>query len=468
MRQRLAIVLTILVVIGILVALSSLSYVHEERTPDSEFSPDRSTMNSGATGTRALYDFLHEAGYQVIRWRDPISNLMTSSGIKPATFVIIGRTRRPIDEEEARLLMRWVARGGRLVIVDRLPDPALLHPSGDWTIRAEIAGNQPFGLSADNLEEIAKGVDKLLPAQPTLLTTGVESIQPSRFVGVLKVGFKNKTKPPKPEENGDEAATTGHEVDEETLPSEGPVIAVSDPALPDDASAPVVHIAEKSGALLLDFAHGNGRVVVLAEPFLLANNGISSADNLQLAINLVGSRNSLVAFDEFHQGRSSSQNAMLAYFSGTPVVAMCAQLALLILVLIWTQGRRFARPLPLPRVDRRSSLEFVASMAELQERARAYDLALENIYMRTRRVLARHAGANNLSTRAEIARRVASRSRIDAEELETLMRTCEAVINGAPTSSQESVTLAQRLRNLEGQLGLRMRSRDTRQAANKI
>jgi len=468
MRQRLAIVITIVVVIGVLVALSSVSYVHVERTPDSEFSPDRSTMNSGATGTRALYDFLHEAGYQVIRWREPTANLLNSRGIKPATFVIIGRTRRPIEAEEARLLMRWVADGGRLVIVDRLPDPALLHPSGDWIISAEPNGHEPYGVSADNLEEITRGVAKLVPAQPTLLTTGVESIQPSRFVSVLKVGFNNKTKPSGPQVISDEAVATEDEADEETLPLEEPGFAPPPPAVPDNASAPVVHIAEKGGALLLDFAHGKGRVVLLAEPFLLANNGISSADNRQLAINLVASRNSLVAFDEFHQGRSASQNALLAYFSGTPVVAMCAQLALLVLVLIWTKGRRFARPLPLPRVDRRSSLEFVASMAELQERARAYDLALENIYLRTRRVLVRYAGADNFTTRAEIARRVASRSRIDGKELETLMRNCEDVINGAPTSSQDSVRLAQQLRNLEGQLGLRMRSRETRQAANKI
>ena len=31
-------------------------------------------------------------------------------------------------------------------------------------------------------------------------------------------------------------------------------------------------------------------------------------------------------------------------------------------------------------------------MAELQQRAKAHDLALENIYARVRRVLVRHAG----------------------------------------------------------------------------
>ncbi len=65
-------------------------------------------------------------------------------------------------------------------------------------------------------------------------------------------------------------------------------------------------------------------------------------------------------------------------------------------------------------------------MAELQERSRAFDLAIENIYTRTRRVLARHAGLDYNSPRSEIAARIASRSTIDAHKLETLMRQCEA------------------------------------------
>jgi uncharacterized protein DUF4350 len=466
MRQRLAIVITILVVIGVLVALSSASYVHVERTPDSEFSPDRSTMSSGATGTRALYDFLHETGYQVVRWREPTTDLLASGGLKPATFVIIGRTRRPIEPEEATLLLRWVAQGGRLVIVDRLPEPALLPRSGDWTITAELSGNEPYGVSADDLKEMTDGVSKLAPAQPTLLTSGVEEILPSRFVSVLKI--KSNKSAQTNAASSSETADADETVEDPPLPLSDPDSSPSSEEVAANPSAPVVHFAEDGGALLVDFGHGKGRIVLLADPFILANNGISSADNLQLALNLVAGGKGLIAFDEFHQGRSASQNALLAYFAGTPVVAMCAQVALLLLVIIWTKGRRFARPLPLPRVDRRSSLEFVASMAELQERARAYDLALENIYARTRRVLARYAGAGNFTTRAEIAQRVSSRSRIDREELETLMRNCEDVINGAPTSSQGSIQLAQRLRNLEAALGLRMRSRETRQAADKI
>jgi hypothetical protein len=173
----------------------------------------------------------------------------------------------------------------------------------------------------------------------------------------------------------------------------------------------------------------------------------------------------LIAFDEYHQGRGISQNPFASYFAGTPVLAIAAQVLLLVLLILWTNARRFGRPLPLPAVDRRSSLEFVASMAELQERSRAFDLAIENIYTRTRRVLARHAGVNYNSPRSEIAERIASRSSIDKHRLETLMRQCEEVINGQSASWRKAVDLVRRLRAVERELGLGLRSRDARHAA---
>jgi hypothetical protein len=145
---------------------------------------------------------------------------------------------------------------------------------------------------------------------------------------------------------------------------------------------------------------------------------------------------------------------------------MAGQLILVILVILWTQGRRFGRPLPLPNVDRRSSLEFVASMAELQQRARALDLALENIYSRTRRVLTRYAGVDYHSSRMQIAERVAARSVLNESQLEAVMRDCEDTINGAPISERQTIALAKKLRDIEAALGLRMRSRDVKQAAD--
>ena len=172
--------------------------------------------------------------------------------------------------------------------------------------------------------------------------------------------------------------------------------------------------------------------------------------------------------DEFHHGKGAIQNNFAGYFAGTPVLLLAAQIGLIVLLILWSRGRRFGRPLPLSQVDRRSSLEFVASMAELQQRARAFDLAIENIYTRMRRVLARHAGVDYNSSRSEIASRIAARGTIDAHRLETLMRQCEDVINGAPCSWRESIDLVRRLREVERDLGLRMRLREVRQAAENI
>src|SRR5215467_6771638 len=90
MRQRITIVLTFVVIIGLLVILNSITYVRKEKTQDVELAPNRSTYHSGPTGTRALHDFLNEAGYKVIRWRESPERLFSESGKLVNTFVVIG------------------------------------------------------------------------------------------------------------------------------------------------------------------------------------------------------------------------------------------------------------------------------------------------------------------------------------------------------------------------------------------
>src|SRR5687768_18178414 len=71
MRQRLTVILTFVVIIGLLVIINALSHVKEDDSRDLEFAPNRSTYHSGPTGLRALHDFLNESGYRVMRWREP-------------------------------------------------------------------------------------------------------------------------------------------------------------------------------------------------------------------------------------------------------------------------------------------------------------------------------------------------------------------------------------------------------------
>src|SRR2546423_3040167 len=113
MRQRLTIILTFVVIIGLLIILNTLTYVKQDKTEDLEINPNRSTYHSGPTGTRALHDFLNEAGYKVIRWRETPEKLLSSSGQLVATFVVIGPVQVSFTEDEAAALRRWVAQGGR-------------------------------------------------------------------------------------------------------------------------------------------------------------------------------------------------------------------------------------------------------------------------------------------------------------------------------------------------------------------
>lgn len=439
MRQRVTIILTILVVVGLLVIINTFTYVKDENPLDSELTPKRSTYHAGPTGSRALYDFLNESGYHVMRWREPSQKLLDVSGQKIQTLVVVGPTQLPFTNEDGELILQWVQRGGRLVLIDRWPPTLLLPQTGDWKVTLTGYSFPNGDVDPGDPKEMTESVQALQPTQPTLLTAGVQSLMPSRYASRIEFVA--------------------------TLPGAVEIRAGDTDRF---SPAPVSHIADDKGSVLVDYSYGNGRIVLLSDAYPVSNGGINLNDNLQVAINVLTSTGGLIAFDEYHQGRGLTANPFASYFAGTPVLAIAAQLVVLTLVILWTKARRFARPLPLVQIDRRSSLEFVASMSELQERSRAFDLAIENIYSRTRRVLARHAGVDYNSPRSLIASRVAIRSALDANQLETLMRQCEEAINGGQIGWRQSIELVRRLREVERTLGLRMRSRDERQAVANI
>jgi hypothetical protein len=189
---------------------------------------------------------------------------------------------------------------------------------------------------------------------------------------------------------------------------------------------------------------------------MVSNAGISLVDNAQMAINAVASRNGLIAFDEYHHGHGANENRVVGYFAGTPVLAILAQIVLLVAVVLFTQSRRFARALPDSEPNRLSKLEYVSAMAELQQRTRAYDLALENIYSEFRRTMARFVGVDNFQTpRKDLARMIAEKANLDAADLENLMFKCEEIIHGEPTGKKEVLQLTSRLREIEEKLGLK-------------
>ena len=438
MKQKLFIFIFLIFLVAILVGLNAATYTQKEKTPDSEALPRRSTFNSGATGLQAFYTLLSETGRKTVRWQEPPAALLTARS-KPSVFVVAGQVRREFTPAEADDLMRWVSSGGRLVLVDREPPTDLIKISGQWTI--EVEAKQSFEImSADpsDTNQMTGDTPAAKPVQPSLFTTGVNAVQPSRFAAAITF-----------ERQGNEK---GNDTDR---PPPRSMSSKSDPYVAVDETAPTVYIAQAQNNLLVDVPYGSGRIVIMSDPFIVANDGIALVDNAQLAVNLV-SGDGVVAFDEYHQGYGADSNRFLQFFAGTPVVAIFLQAVLLVGLVFFSQSRRFARAVPEPEPDRLSKLEYVAAMAELQQRTRAYDLAIENIYTDFRRRVSRLLGLDNLTVKPrELSAAIADRCGLDRPRTEDILFKCEEIIRGEPTNKREVVELTTALREIEAKLGIR-------------
>ena len=95
-------------------------------------------------------------------------------------------------------------------------------------------------------------------------------------------------------------------------------------------------------------------------------------------------------------------------------------------------------------------------MAELQQRTKAFDLALENIFSEFRRSVTRFFGVDNHTTsRKTLAQMIAERLNKNELEVYNLMRKCEEIIQGERTNKREVLELSGKLREIEDKLGIK-------------
>jgi hypothetical protein len=233
-----------------------------------------------------------------------------------------------------------------------------------------------------------------------------------------------------------------------------------DETLEPQFSAPIAHLGSGGRNILVEAPFSEGRVIILTDPFIVANNGISMADNVRLAVNLVTSRPGLIAFDEYHHGYGTNNNQLFQYFEGTPVITIFIQCALLIALVFVSQSRRFARPVPAK--EAKSSFEIgirfrdgraSAAHPSVRSRDREYLLRL------SRRASSLVGLDNTTATRRELSIRIAERTGDDPRVIEEILFKCEDVIIGEPIDRKTTVTLVESLREIEDKLGLKRAAR---------
>jgi len=505
LKQKVLLILAFGFLALILIGLNAASYSPPPASDETEYSPNRSTYNPKTTGTQAFYTLLAETGRNVTHWQEPIEALLPYRANKPRTFVAIGPFKREFTDTEVGVLLEWVSLGGELVLIDRDPKPSLFNITEKWKVF--IAPTLPI-YTDDKGEHVAKFI------QPSKYANGVNSVQTSKHAAKISIERLMTSDVQMiynaPEQTGDDVI---EDSDEFTVPSQTPIDfgmggdsqfaargQEPPPSLPppppkeykgpvntgegsgsgtgsgagsgsgtggsgqyndsytqeQKLEAPIVPLAASDDRdILVEQRFGNGRIVILTDPYVVSNSGINQLDNLQFALNLVGTQNGQIAFDEYHHGFGSNNNRFLEYFSGTPVIPIFLQVVLLIVLLMFSRSRRFGRAVPEPEPNRLSKLEYVSAMAELQYRTNAFDLALENIYGEFRRRVSRLFGIDNASAkREELAKAIAERTGETFEKIDHTMFKCEDIIRGERTNRRETVQLISELRELEDKLGL--------------
>ncbi len=460
--------------------LNAASYVQKEKILDREDAPNRSSFNSGATGTRAFYDLLSETGRKVVRWQKKFPASGEFDSTEFSTFVIVGAVRRDFRQKEIEHILNWVSAGGTLVVIDREPPDDFFSTTANWEVTNSPSEESTFMIDPSNQSQMVAKTSAVKSVQSSIFTFNVNAIQPSKFassVTVKRVYNQAEDDPEETDESESENSdsqmiesgnTKIDEVFEESSRTTIEPIEVpeensnTDEIFETARTAPVIHFADDEKNLLVDFRYDSGQIVVLTDPYIVSNGGIKLVDNAQLATNVVGLRKGIIAFDEYHQGYGLDESRLLQYFAGTPVVPIFLQLFLVAGVIFFSQSRRFARALPNGEPDRLSKLEYVSAMAQLQGRTKAYDLAIENIYKEFRRRVSRLVGIDNhTASREDIAEKIAERTDYKTEEIAELMFKCEDIMHGEPTKKREIVDLIGKLRRIEEAVGLR-RSKRTR------
>lgn len=524
MKQKMFIFAAFFGLIVLMIGLNTATYVKQIEVADSEMTANRSTFNSGSTGTKALYSLLEESGYKVSRWRKPLKDFYTDPSETPETFVMIGGFRRDIQADDVNTLLDWVYHtGGRLVIIDREPDEDLIISTENHIIEITPSTDPTlFFANPEDVKQMTLGISASRPMTVSTLFHSTNAVQASKFASGISVertikgeapvinqgtGSGSGHPPPPPAASPtvsndvqmNESAETNHNAggyydfyeagnknsnssddhededfednyenieesgnqDIEKMTEDAPAIITSDEDNEFKFAAPVEHLRTENGGLFVEVPYGSGTVSYVSDPYIVSNGAIKLADNVQFAVDLIGGKDTLIAFDEYHHGYGGGGgNQLISYFTGTPVFAIIFQVLLIVTAFVYSRSRRFARAYPENEQDRLSKLEYTAAMAELQQRTKAYDLAMENIYIDFRRRAALHFGiTGSRQLRKDLAEKISERLNKDKYELEVLFSKCEDIGHGEATSKNEFVGLISELRKIENELRL---ARNTR------
>lgn len=291
-----------------------------------------SSHASGPRGALALYRWIDALGYDVrrLQYRERFV-----PDPEAAMLIVLGPSEH-YTLDEATAVADWVERGGILIVADDRP--------------GQLGGAAP----------LFRIFDLALFTPPP-----DQSLEPAP---VLQPAF--------------------------SAPPARAVVAGTTTALRTTRADAAPLAGANDAPLVLGLPYGAGYVFASAALYPFTNAGLDDGDNAAMVLNMLrrvppGRR---VVFDEYHHG-FVSQPSLRALLLGTPWGWAILYTALTLAAYLALTGRRFGRATPLrEEIARRSSAEYLESMAGLLHRAGKRE-ALQAHYRATfKRRLARASG----------------------------------------------------------------------------
>jgi hypothetical protein len=145
-----------------------------------------------------------------------------------------------------------------------------------------------------------------------------------------------------------------------------------------------VLLGDRFGAVVWEEQYNQGKAIYVATSYLAANAYQDNISNFKYLANLVNQKSKIIFVDEYIHGykdadvkESEGQGDLFSYFARTPVVVILVQAAVLLLVLIWAQNRRFGKPqaLTTPVVD--NSQAYIQALAGVLNKAESSDFVVD-------------------------------------------------------------------------------------------
>jgi hypothetical protein len=320
-----------------------------------------STHTSDPRGALALYRWIAGMGYNVERLQ------YRTFALDPTTnllFILAPSVR--ISAEEADLLVAWVEEGGTLVLAD--------ERTGDFAPLGALFRALDLGLVRP---DEGAGFAAVPVLQPAL------AAPPAARLNIR---------------SGARVETTRNDL--------------------------AILAGDAAGPTLVGLQLGEGYVYLSSSVFPFTNSGLGADDNAALTLNLLrrvpaGGR---IAFDEIHHGfiREPSLRDLIL---GSPWGWAILYALVVLGAFVVAGGRRFGKPVPLrEETARRSSAEYLESMAGLLRRGRKADYVLEHYRSDLKRRLARPYGLSPQLADAEFVRELTlAQPDLDAERLRSLL-----------------------------------------------